>query len=270
MPVFLCETCGIQQPKSELPPSNCAICDDERQWVPKLGQRWVMREELQAYHYNAYRKIAPGLMAFSSMPKFAIGQRAFLVLTPHGNVLWDCVSLLDDATIDIINAFGGLKAVALSHPHFYSSMTSWGRAFNCPVLVHEADREWVQEPDDCIEYWSGKSQEILPGVDLHNFGGHFPGSSVLHLAEKRTLLAGDTVMVARDRKNVFFMWSAANYVPLPPSEVDRLGKLFDTLDFDALHSAFWDRGSIMTGAKAAISRSIDLHNNGPTQAFTAG
>lgn len=32
--------------------------------------------------------------------KFAIGQRAILLLTPHGNVLWDCITYLDQETVD--------------------------------------------------------------------------------------------------------------------------------------------------------------------------
>lgn len=268
MPVFLCATCGVQQPEGKTPPSQCIICEDERQWVPKLGQRWVTRDELEARHFNAFRKISTDLMAIASMPTFAIGQRAFLVLTPNGNVLWDCISLLDDATHDIIQALGGIKAVALSHPHYYGAMASWGRSFDCPVLLHEADREWVQEPDNCLEFWSGPEREIMPGVTLHNFGGHFPGNSVLHLAEKRTLLTGDTVLVTHDRKHVSFMWSYPNYAPLPAPEVARMGKLFDALDFDAIHSAFWDRGDIPTDAKGAVERSIKRHIHGPDHAFT--
>jgi glyoxylase-like metal-dependent hydrolase (beta-lactamase superfamily II) len=207
-------------------------------------------------------------MGLATQPKFAIGQRAFLVITPHGNVLWDCVSLLDDATQDIIHALGGLHAVVLSHPHFYSAMASWGRRFDCPVLLHEADRKWVQEPDDCLEFWSGPHREILPGMMVHNFGGHFPGNSVLQLADSRTVLAGDTVLVTHDRRHVSFMWSYPNYVPLPAAQVERLGRRFDALDFDAIHSSFWDRGDIPTGAKAAIARSVRRHIDGPDCAFT--
>ena len=31
-----------------------------------------------------------------------IGQRAILACTPAGNVLWDCLALIDDATIDLL------------------------------------------------------------------------------------------------------------------------------------------------------------------------
>src|SRR5216683_917215 len=77
----------------------------------------------------------PDLYGISTVPTFAIGQRAFLIRTPVGNVLWDCLSFLDDSTTEIIRGLGGIMAVAVSHPHFYSAMASWGRAFDCPVLA---------------------------------------------------------------------------------------------------------------------------------------
>src|SRR4051812_10643649 len=188
MPRFLCKTCGVQQPDSVKPPAHCRICEDGRQFVPKQGQQWITPEALSLGHFNAFRRVAPDLFGISTTPPFAIGQRAFLVITPAGNVLWDCLSFLDDATIAIIRSFGGIKAIAISHPHFYSAMASWGRAFECPVLAHDDDRQWLTENDPCIEFWRGETREILPGVTLHRIGGHFPGSSVLHWAEPRALL----------------------------------------------------------------------------------
>lgn len=263
MPGFLCRTCGIQYPKSGAPPPRCIICRDERQWVPKAGQQWTTPDALAAEHFNAFRKVAPELLGISTMPHFGIGQRAFLVLTPAGNVLWDCISLLDDATTEIVRALGGIKAVALSHPHFYGAMATWGRTFGCPVLVHEADRGWVVQPDRCIEFWDGETRDVLPGVTLHRLGGQFPGSSVLHWADRRTLLAGDTVLVTLDRRHVSFMWSYPNNVPLPSADVERIGQRLAALDFDAIHSAFWDRGDIAQDAKAAVDRSVARHILGP-------
>jgi glyoxylase-like metal-dependent hydrolase (beta-lactamase superfamily II) len=258
MPEFLCKACGVQYPDSVVPPEKCIICEDERQFVPKTGQQWVTPRELASGHFNGFRKIAPGLFAISTTPQFAIGQRAFLTITPEGNVLWDCVSLLDAATFEIVQALGGIKAIALSHPHFYSAMATWGRMFDCPVLVHEADQNWVVAPDPCVKFWQGEVMEVMSGVSLHRLGGHFPGSTVLYLADRRTVLSGDTVLVTWDRRHVAFMWSYPNYVPLTAQEVERIGQRLHTLDFDALYSAFWDRGDIEQGAKAAVARSVEL------------
>lgn len=252
---FLCRTCGLQYAPGDAPPARCVVCEDDRQFVPKAGQQWTTPDELAREHANLYREVAPGLLGIATTPPFGIGQRALLARTPAGNVLWDCLSLLDSATLEIVRGLGGLKAVALSHPHFYSAMASWGRAFGCPVLVHEADRDWVVERDACIEFWQGEAQDVLPGVTLHRLGGHFPGSSVLHWADRRTLLAGDTMLVTQDRRHVAFMWSYPNYVPLPSAEVERIGRRLAELDFDAIHGPFWER-DIDRGARAAVERSI--------------
>jgi hypothetical protein len=122
MPKFLCMACGVQYPESPIPPSRCIICEDPRQFVPKTGQGWTTREKLAVDHFNAFRKIAPELFALSTLPRFGIGQRAFLIITPSGNVLWDCISFLDSSTVEIIRLLGGIKAIAISHPHFYSAM----------------------------------------------------------------------------------------------------------------------------------------------------
>ena len=37
--------------------------------------------------------------------KFAIGERAFLLQTHAGNILWDMITLLDDDTIDFVRIF---------------------------------------------------------------------------------------------------------------------------------------------------------------------
>ena len=118
MPEFLCKACGIRYKDSIAPPGNCIICEDERQFVPKSGQQWITPKELASGRFNAFREIAPGLFGISTKPQFAIGQRAFLIVAPEGNVLWDCISLLDASTIEIVQALGGIRAIALSHSHF--------------------------------------------------------------------------------------------------------------------------------------------------------
>jgi glyoxylase-like metal-dependent hydrolase (beta-lactamase superfamily II) len=262
VPKYLCKACGTQHPEQPRPPERCLVCEDERQFVPASGHEWISAEALGAGRFNVFRKIEPGLFGISTVPQFAIGQRAFLVVTPVGNILWDCLSLLDDATIEIIRALGGLEAIAISHPHFYSAMATWGRTFDCPVFVHEADQQWLVEPDPRIEFWPGETREILPGAALHRLGGHFPGSAVLHLGEQRTLLTGDTLLVTPDQKHVAFMWSYPNLVPLAASEVERIGRRLAALDYDVIRSAFWGRGDIAENAKAAVERSVARHIRG--------
>jgi hypothetical protein len=256
MPAFLCATCGVQFAESQAPPPRCPICEDARQYVPQGGQRWLAPEQLAATHFNAFREVAPDLLGIGTLPAFAIAQRALLVRTPAGNLLWDCLSLLDAATVAIIRALGGLAAVAVSHPHFYGVMAEWGRAFGCPVLIHAADRDWVMRPDPCIEFWQGEQREVLPGATLHRLGGHFAGGTILHLTRgEGAILTGDIASVAPDRAHLSFMWSFPNWVPLPATEVARIGAMLAALRFDAIYGAWWDR-VIPTGGQAAAARSV--------------
>src|SRR2546421_10394188 len=147
---FLCMTCGTQFDASEAPPPRCPICDDERQYIGPGGQRWTTLEQLSGGHDNVFRILEPGLFGIGTTPSFAIGQRALLVRSPSGNVLWDCISLLDDEIGARVESLGGIAAIAISHPHYYSTMVDWSRAFGAPVLLHTADREWVMRPDDAI------------------------------------------------------------------------------------------------------------------------
>ncbi|MCT8467479.1 MBL fold metallo-hydrolase [Chromohalobacter canadensis] len=257
LPGFLCATCGVQYPASETPPSRCPVCEDERQYVPASGQQWTTPVELAAGHTNTFREMTPGLLALGTVPKFAIGQRAFLLRTAHGNVLWDCLSLLDTATVTLIEALGGLKAIVISHPHYYATMVSWGRAFGCPVYVHAADREWIMVPDAVLHPWEGEALEVLPGVTAHRLGGHFPGASVLHWETRELLLTGDTLLVTPDRM-ASFMWSYPNNIPLPASEVAHIGERLQRLDFGAVYAAFW-HSEITADAGPVVALSVARH-----------
>ena len=223
---YICVTCGTQFPPSATPPAACPVCDDERQYVGPAGQSWTTLDKLQCGHRNMFQRLEPNLYGIGSAPQIGIGQRALLIRTPAGNVLWDCVSLLDDATVDIITALGGLQAIAISHPHFYTTMVEWARVFNVPVHLHAANREWVMRPDPAIQFWEGETKNLLPGIRLTRVGGHFAGSTVLTWdagADGRgALLSGDMPQVVSDRRYVSFMRSYPNLIPLPAAEVARI------------------------------------------------
>src|SRR6266704_119536 len=130
-------TCGAQFAPSTTPPSRCDVCEDERQYVGWSGQQWGALDELQRDHINEIREDL-GLTGIGTKPSFAIGQRALLVRSPAGNLLWDCITLIDDATATSIRELGGMRAIAISHPHYYSSMVEWSRCFNAPIYLHAA------------------------------------------------------------------------------------------------------------------------------------
>ena len=159
MHAFICTTCGTQYPPADEPPARCSICEDERQYVPLSGQGWTTQAQLATSHRNAWQEHEPGVLGIGTEPVFAIGQRALLLRTAHGNVLWDCLSFLDDDTIRAVRDLGGLAAIAISHPHFYAAKVLWSAAFgDCPVYIHASDREWVQYPVPAVHLWEGPSQ----------------------------------------------------------------------------------------------------------------
>ena len=256
---FICTTCGTQFPPSDSPPDACAICQEERQYVNPLGQAWTTLAKMARTHHNAFGQEEPGLLGIGTEPSFAIGQRALLMRLPDGNVLWDCVSFIDPATIEIVRALGGLAAIAISHPHYYTTMVEWSRAFdNAPIFLHEADRQWVMRPDPAIQFWQGERHELSPGVTLIRCGGHFAGATVLHWAQgadgKGALLSGDIVQVGPDRK-VSFMRSYPDLIPLDASSVQRIADALARWPFDPIYGAWWER-VIRTGGKQAMEVSV--------------
>ena len=118
---LICVTCGVQYAGE---PDRCPVCEDPRQYVPVSGQQWTTLEELRRDHRNVLRDEA-GFTGIGTEPRFAIGQRALLVPWGGSNLLWDCVTLLDDETAAAVEARGGLRAIAISHPHYYSAMVEW-------------------------------------------------------------------------------------------------------------------------------------------------
>src|SRR4051794_38123222 len=138
----ICIACGTQYPDAETPPRECPICLDPRQYVPVAGQRWTTMDELAADHRNEVRD-DHGFTGIGTTPHFAIGQRALLVPWEGSNLLWDSITLLDDATAAEVDRRGGLRAIAISHPHFYAGMVEWAHRFGCPILLHAADERWI-------------------------------------------------------------------------------------------------------------------------------
>jgi glyoxylase-like metal-dependent hydrolase (beta-lactamase superfamily II) len=204
-----------------------------------------------------------GLTEIGTEPQFAIGQRALLVQASKGNVLWDCVSLIDDATIEAIEALGGISSLAMSHPHLFGSMVEWSHAFgHAPIHLHIDHRQWVGRPDPVIEFWEGEIHELDEGLTLHRCGGHFKGSTVLLWpdgAEGRgVLLSGDTMYVAPDRRHVSFMYSYPNFIPLAASTVDRIVEKVKPLRFDRIYGHFSDL-VIESDAQGAVQRSADRY-----------
>src|SRR3954447_6092849 len=107
MPFFICTTCGTQHAEGDQPPADCAVCQDERQYVKATGQQWTTLDKLRLTHRNSIKFEEPGLIGLGIDPPFAIGQRALFLRSPKSNVLWDCLPLVDEAVAEALRGLGG-------------------------------------------------------------------------------------------------------------------------------------------------------------------
>ena len=257
MTFFHCATCGAQFTPSDAPPDRCPICDDARQYVPPSGQAWRTLDDLRSAHRNEIRPEG-AYDGVGTNPPFAIGERALLVPAGDRFVMWDCLPLVDDEVADEIERRGGLAAIAISHPHYYTGMADWAHRFDCPVFLHADDREWITRPDDAIELWEGETRDLGHGLTLIRCGGHFAGGTVLHDAERRALLSGDIVQVIPDREWVGFMYSYPNLIPLPEASVRAIVRALEPYAFDTIYGAWW--GTLIGGhGKAIVERSAERY-----------
>ena len=249
MPNFICVTCGTQYLESDQPPAHCLICEDERQYVNPEGQQWTTLETLRQDRKMVIEPLETGLHRLKPEPKTGIGQYAHLIQTPQGNVLWDCVPYIDDATVEAIDALGGIRAIAISHPHFHTAMVEWSRAFNnAPIYIHAGNRRDVVRPDNAIHYWEEETLPLFDGITLIHCGGHFEGSSVLYWRDgadgRGVLFTADTMDVVADTRYVTFMYSYPNQIPLPASKIRRIVSAVEPFAFDRLYEGF---GAVMDG-----------------------
>lgn len=261
MTSFVCTACGTQYPEDYKPPEQCPICEEERQYVPPRGQSWTTLEALAQSHMNSFREYEPGVIGLGA--GFAIGQRAILVRTPGGNVLWDCVSTLNDATVTMIKGLGGIQAIAISHPHFYTAMGAWSRAFgDAPIHLNAADKDWIMNPSPAVKLWQGDTLKLWDGVTLVRCGGHFPGGTVMHYAGgaagRGIVCAGDVLSVTTDRKWVSFMRSYPNFIPLSQPEVEHIGAALKPFAFDVIYGHYFDR-VIPKDAKTVLEKSVERY-----------
>jgi hypothetical protein len=259
---IICSTCGTYYPADSVP-EQCIICSDERQYIPDTGQSWTKPKDLHRKHSIKLNKLHERLYEIRINPMFAIGQRALLVLSEQGNVLWDCVPMLDELVIEFIKSKGGLKAIAFSHPHYYSNMNDWAEVFNCPVYIHANDAEHIMVKGPHIQLWQGNELEVGDGMKIFLIGGHFEGSCLLHvpsLSKKGAILCGDTLFLSASKKHFSVFRSYPNRIPLPSAEMQRVKKRFDEIPFDSFYG-YIDTQNLNENVKEIFEESMrrNLH-----------
>jgi hypothetical protein len=259
---FICVQCGTQFRETAEPPAGCPICQDERQFVRHGGQEWTTLARLATDHHNRLAEEAPHLLGIGIEPGFAIGQRALLVESPGGNLLWDCIPLLEEKELAEIRARGGVRAIAISHPHFYSAMVDWADRFDAEIYLHAEDREWVMRPSPRIHFWNGATRPLWDGLTLIKCGGHFEGGTVLHWPagtnSKGALLTGDIITVVEDRRYVSFMRSYPNLIPLGAASIAHILESVEPFSFDQIYGGWW-KDIVISDAKTAVRRSAERY-----------
>jgi len=261
MTIHLCATCAVETDGPRTSDQICPVCADERQYLPKGGQRWTTVTELiRDGHVLEWFEVEPGLTGLVSKPGVGIGQQTMIITSDDGNVVWDPPGLITNEAIDHVRRLGRTVAIAASHPHMFGVQLAWADALGAPVLVNAKDAGWLQRRGDPIELWSGE-RLINPTVRLLELGGHFPGSCAALWssgAEGRgVLLAGDTIMANPDG-TASFMRSYPNRIPLSGAVVQRLADATDRLTFDRLYNNF---GGVIAGdARAVVRFSADRHS----------
>src|SRR5258708_12905832 len=76
MDFVICRTCAVEHVAGA---NACAICADERQWVPASGQAWTTLEELGAAGTTVeVAALEPGLHALAASPGAGIGHQSKL------------------------------------------------------------------------------------------------------------------------------------------------------------------------------------------------
>ncbi|MEN2448664.1 hypothetical protein AAZF84_12395, partial [Bacillus sp. JR_15] len=162
----ICTTCGVQYNAASKEPAECIICNEERQYVSLSGQTWTTLEEMKqsGRFQNEITFVEERLYSLTTTPEFGIGQSAYLIQEPGFNLLWDCITYLDQRTTENIEQMGGIQAIALSHPHYYSAQAEWAEMFDAPIYIHEDDKQWVQRPSSRIVFWSGETLKLSSGL----------------------------------------------------------------------------------------------------------
>jgi hypothetical protein len=254
----ICATCGTRYSNSKWSTDACIVCNDDRQYIGDDGQVWTSYEKLAKNRSIRFSQLKDQLYDLRITPAFAIGQKAHLVLSRSGNILWDCLPFVDEPSVAFIRSLGGLKAIAISHPHYYSLMVEWAKIFDCPVYLHAGDVQWVIDKDERIQWWEGGEKMLWDDIRIVHTAGHFPGSVVLHLPQHGTagsLLTGDSIYVSKDRKQVSAMYSYPNVIPLPYKAIQYIISQVMPLEFDSLYGAF-EWMNLHEGAKTIFQKSM--------------
>ncbi|KAF4555989.1 Hypothetical protein D9617_2g059560 [Elsinoe fawcettii] len=259
--LLICVACGTQYDVTyEQGRERCKICDDPRQFVPPQGQQWTSLRLEANKHTNHWVPSSsdPRIYHLYTDPKLGIGERASLLLTPHGAIIWDCFAFLTPPLVEFLLSHHPI-AIVISHPHFYTTHLLWASLLKCPVYLSSEDASWLSRPDPSGQrrFLTEAKTEIIPGVTAIKTGGHFPGSLVLHW--DRHLFVADSIMTTpaaytpeprpEGMGAYAFMWSIPNMIPLGPDGVGRIWEAVKRVEFSETHGLMMGMDVVHTDVK---------------------
>ncbi|PGN46090.1 hypothetical protein CN962_20905 [Bacillus cereus] len=194
---------------------------------------------------NKVQLMEEGLYSIRTTPHLADKQTAYYIQNKGMNILWDCVTCLDEKTIDEINELGGIQIIALSTPHFHTTYIDWAKAFNALIYIHEDNKKWVTQQSERIIFWSGEFLELSNGITLYRLGGKFKGGAVLHWKggndNKGVLFTSDIIQMSPGKKGISFMYSYSDLIPLPANVVKDMSSVTKGLSFSCMYDAFYEK-----------------------------
>ncbi len=253
----ICTTCGTRYSPDKHYEQECPVCLDDRQYVKASGQQWVSYNSLLDQHSIRLKKHTDQVYEITTLPGFAIGQSAFFIQTDTGNMLWDCIPLITQPIVDFIQRKGGIQAIAISHPHYYSLMAEWAKVFQCPIYIHQADQQWVMDTEAELTFWDKAEYPLNKNASLIHTGGHFPGSAILQVKLNdlgEAIFIGDSLFLSRDKQHLSAMYSYPNVIPLTNAETLRVFSTVAQYTFNALFGAFGNQ-YIYEGARELFDNS---------------
>ena len=124
--------------------------------------------------------------------KDTFGALSWLVVTPHGNVMFDCPRFFEPLASNI-DAMGGIKYIVLSHRDDVAGHERWAERFSAERVIHGKECSQHQGTDKC-EIKLGNDAEgyqVVPGVRILLVPGHTEGSIAMLHEESKSLFTGD-------------------------------------------------------------------------------
>jgi glyoxylase-like metal-dependent hydrolase (beta-lactamase superfamily II) len=244
---LICTYCGNRTFIGEGETPECLICANRYVPEPKARVRFKRPDALLPDHHTEIVQLEEDIWRFYVRPNLGIRHYAFFIQRPGGNVLMDMQPILTNDLAAWIGAKGGLKAIVLSHPHYYGAMDDFSTRFHAPVWIHATDRDWaVGYPNvECLDAEDHSFDETLGMIHIP---GQFEGGLCLLYARHRGILfTGDTLMVSPTTGELSAWKSTPRQVPYTRDEFHVIREGILALEFDQLYASV--RGEIRSGAK---------------------